>query len=56
MKQAGNQDMYVAVPKTGGYHQTVAVKNSRPAWYFEFGVWSQVNNTAVMYKDCPIFD
>ena len=48
--------MYVAVPKTGGHNQTFAVKNSRPAWDFDFGVWSKANNTALTYKDCPIFD
>ena len=48
--------MYVAVPKTGGHSQTFAVNNGRLAWDSDFGVWSNANNTALMYKDCPVFD
>ena len=46
----------MAVPKTGGYDQAVAVNDGGPAWDFDGRSWSNGKNAAAVYKDCAFFD
>jgi hypothetical protein len=56
MKQAGQEDVYVAVPEASGYDQTFAVDYPGVGRDFDGGDWSQGGKTAVVDQDRGVLD
>jgi hypothetical protein len=56
MKQPRRKDVDVAVPKTGGHDEALAVNYSRTARDLDPVTWSNRLNVAAVYKDGAVFD